>query len=111
MLAGGEFVVNAAVARAHSHELEDMNPGYHGAATVAHHRVDGGWIGVPSNQNDPVVAQLRALGTTNAATYAGETRAQTSALVLEELQFLRAKVSRLRADINRRGNRPDRLVS
>ena len=44
MLAGGEFVVNAAVARAHAAELEHMNPGFQGAAVARRGASCGRWM-------------------------------------------------------------------
>jgi hypothetical protein len=103
MLAGGEFVVNAEVARSHARELEAMNPGHRG---ITHgHMAGGGWVG-GLNDNTPVVTQLHWLG----GIFSVELRMQSASLI-EELRLLRTEVVRLRADQNRRGGMPDRLAS
>src|SRR4029077_10626655 len=102
ILAVGEVVVNAQVARAHAYELEAMNPG-HRSIVSSHHMAAGGWVGDAPNDNSAVVSALQASSTLNMI----ERRMQTNAL-LDELRALRAEVSRLRADINGRSGKPGR---
>lgn len=93
LLAGGEYVVNAPSAARYSAILPQINAGSFGA-----------------NDNQAVIAELRALRAQAATSLVAESRSQTAQMIAA-IQALRAEVTALRADIRRGNGKPGRLAA